>query len=134
MPFDKYTINRYNKKMKTVKYYENRIKNIKKQLFEIGDLHPGSLSKQFNICGTPGCKCKDKNNPKKHGPYYQLSFVHKGKSTSRFISPAFVPEIKRQLANYKKFKKLIENWKSLATELAKLKIDKAKKDKKLGNK
>ncbi|MGD9109287.1 MAG: hypothetical protein PVI75_09045 [Gammaproteobacteria bacterium] len=120
--------------MKTAKYYENRIKSIKKQLLAIGDMHPGSLSKQFNICGNPKCKCKDPDNPKKHGPYYQLSFIIKGKSTSRFIKPEFVPEIKRQLANYKKFKTLTENWKLLATELAKLRIDLAKKNKKVAKK
>ncbi len=117
--------------MKTTRYYENKIKIVKKKLLKIGDMHPGSLTKQFNVCGNPGCKCKDPKNPKKHGPYYQLSFVSKGKSTSRFIAPEIVPEIKKQLANYKKFKKLVETWKSLAADLAKLKIDMAKKTKKM---
>lgn len=93
----------------------------------LGDIHPGSLSKQYNICGNPNCKCKDKNNPKKHGPYYQLSYVVNKKSTSRFIKKEFIGEVKKQIANYKKFKKLVEEWKIIGAELAKLKIDAVKK-------
>lgn len=112
--------------MQMLKKIEKQIADIKKQIFDLGDMHPGSLSKQFNICGCPTCKCKDPVEPKKHGPYYQLSFVHRGKSTSRFIKPQFVPEIKQQVANYKKFKELVEQWKALAADAAKIKIDAAK--------
>ena len=109
--------------MKTINAIEKQIDRIKTQLLNLGDMHPGSLSKQFNICGSPGCRCKDPVNPKKHGPYYQLSFVHQGKSSSRFIQAEDVPEIKRQVANYKKFKALVASWKILAAERAKLKMD-----------
>jgi hypothetical protein len=114
--------------MQTVTTIEKKIVNIKKQLLNLGDMHPGSLTKQFNICGNPKCKCKDPENPQKHGPYYNLSFVLRGKSTSRFIKGEHVSEIKRQLANYKKFKELVEEWKTSAAELAKLKIDAIKRD------
>ena len=63
---------------------ENRIEKIKRQLAQLGDLRPGSLSKQYNVCGNPNCKCKA-TPPKKHGPYYQLSSTRKGKSRSKFV-------------------------------------------------
>jgi len=116
--------------MPTIKSIEKKIIGVKKKIMALGDMHPGSLSKQLNICGNPNCKCKDPDNPKKHGPYYQLSFVHKGRSTSRFINKEYVPTIKKQLANYKKFKLLVQEWKELAAELAKMRIDEAKKKKK----
>lgn len=114
--------------MQTITVLEKKIANIKKQLMSLGDMHPGSLTEQLNICGNPKCKCKDAENPQKHGPYYNLSFVLRGKSTSRFIKSEHVPEIKRQIANYKKFKLLVEEWKTAAAELAKLKIGETKKD------
>jgi hypothetical protein len=114
--------------MQTIISLEKKILSIKKQLLNLGDMHPGSLTEQLNICGNPKCKCKDPENPQKHGPYYNLSFVLKGKSTSRFIKSADVAEIKKQVANYKKFKVLIEEWKTVAAELAKLKISEAKKN------
>ena len=115
--------------MATIKLLEKKIEKIKQQITALGDMHPGSLSKQFNICGNPKCRCKDPDNPKKHGPYYQLSFVHKGKSTSRFINKEYVTEVKRQLANYKKFKLFVNEWKELATDLSKIRINEAKNKK-----
>ena len=113
----------------TIKSLEGKIRKIKQKIFDLGDMHPGSLSKQYNICGTPSCRCKDPENPQKHGPYYQLSFVHRGKSSSRFIKKEYVPVVKRHLDNHKKFKLLVEEWKGFATDLAKLLIDETKKTK-----
>jgi len=37
---------------------EQKIEAIKRELITLGPLQPGSLSKQFNVCGKPGCRCK----------------------------------------------------------------------------
>ena len=108
---------------------EKRIFIIKTQLGNIGEMRPGSLSKQYNVCGSPGCKCKDPVNPQKHGPYFQLSYSRKGKSTSQFIRPDMVKDVKKQLGNYKKFKELIDLWIELALEHSKMKINLMKKEK-----
>jgi hypothetical protein len=100
------------------KTIEQRIKRIKRELQKIGEMRPGSLSKQYSVCGKPGCKCVAPKNPQKHGPYYQLSYVRKGKSTTRFIRAGFARDLKRQLANYKKFKKLTEKWLDLAIQFS----------------
>ena len=109
------------------KTIEKRIERIKQELQKIGPMRPGSLSKQYSACTKAGCKCVDPENPQKHGPYYQLSYVHKGKSTTRFIRPPFVREIKRQLANYKKFKKLTQEWVNLAMLQATMQLDALRK-------
>ncbi len=105
------------------KKIEKRIARIKQELQKIGEMRPGSLSKQYSVCTKEGCKCMDPINPQKHGPYYQLSYVRKGKSTSRFIKPGFVKEIERQLGNYKKFKSLTDEWLSLAIEHATIRLE-----------
>ncbi len=102
---------------------EARIHKLKEALSGVGEMRPGSISKQYNVCGNPTCQCKDTKNPKRHGPYYQLSYVHKGRSSSQFIRKEFVAETRRQLSNYKIFKKLTEEWVSLAQEHAKLKLE-----------
>jgi len=106
---------------------QRRIARIKDQLVTIGEMRPGSLSKQYNVCGTPGCRCKDPVNPQRHGPYYQLSYVHRNKSTSQFIRPEFLREARAQVAEYRRFRKLVEAWVDLALEHAKLKLELAKK-------
>ena len=85
---------------------ERKINQIKDKLFRLGHMLPGSISEQWNVCGTPGCKCKDKNNPIKHGPYYQLSFSVKGKSSSMFVKKQDLREVRRRVQRYQEFKQL----------------------------
>jgi hypothetical protein len=107
---------------------KRRIERIKRELQGIGPMRPGSLSKQYNVCGNPRCRCKDQKTPRKHGPYYQLSYVHKGQSTTQFIQPRFVTEVKQQLANYKRFKALTAQWVDLALTYTKLTLQEAKQN------
>jgi len=100
----------------TLHQLEQRIKQIKRSLAKLGPTHPGSLSEQYNVCGTPGCHCKDPKNPRRHGPYYQLSYTWRGKSSSRFVRPAQVAEIRRKVENYKRFRELVNEWVDLAVE------------------
>jgi hypothetical protein len=96
---------------------EQRIGAIKRGLNKLGPMHPGSLSEQYNVCGKPRCRCKDPKKPRRHGPYYQLSFTWRGKSTSRFVRPERVTEIRRKVENYKRFRELVNEWVDLAVEL-----------------
>lgn len=86
---------------------ERKIEQLKKQLLNLGCIHPGSITKQFNVCGKPRCKCKDPENPIKHGPYYQLSYTVAGKSSSRFIKKPELIEAKKRIKRYREFKKFI---------------------------
>ena len=97
---------------------EQRIQQIKAELAALGDMRPGSLSKQYNVCGKPNCRCKDPQNPQRHGPYYQLSWVHRGKSSTQFIRQPLLPQVRAQLATYNKFRKLTEEWVNLALRVA----------------
>lgn len=99
-----------------------QIEGIKQGLLQIGAMRPGSLSKQYNVCGIAGCRCKDPKTPRKHGPYHQLSYVHRGKSTSRFVRKENVAEVKSQVVNYKRFRKLVDQWIRLALESAEIRL------------
>ena len=96
---------------------QRRIELIQRQLAALGPMHPGSIGEQFNVCGTPGCRCKDPGQPQKHGPYYQLSFTWRGKSSSRFVRPESLPAMREKAANYKRFRELTQEWVDLAVEL-----------------
>lgn len=52
---------------------QRKVESIKRQLRGMGAFLPGSLSKQYNVCGNPTCRCKDPKHPRRHGPYWQLS-------------------------------------------------------------
>ena len=106
----------------SIQKIESRIQQIKAQLAALGEMRPGSLSQQYNVCGKPTCRCKDPQNPQRHGPYYQLSWVHRGKSTTQFIRPALLPQVRAQIANYTRFRKLTDQWVNLALRLAQAKL------------
>ncbi len=109
------------KKEKRICTLERQIAKIKQDIDSIGDLRRGSLSEQYNVCGTLGCKCKAKS-PKKHGPYYQLSFTKNGRSSTKFVNSKCVRSVKLQVKNYSRLRKLVEKWLESGTELSDLKI------------
>jgi hypothetical protein len=98
-----------------------QIGRVKGQLAALGDLRPGSLSTQYNVCGTPGCRCKA-TPPDKHGPYYQVSFTRKGKSSSKFVRKEDLNTVRRELKNYEVMKTLVDRWIEMATELSNLRM------------
>ena len=98
-----------------------QIERVKGQLAALGDLRPGSLSTQYNVCGTPGCRCKA-TPPEKHGPYYQVSFTRKGKSSSKFVRKENLNTVRRELKNYEVMKTLVDRWIDLATELSNIRL------------
>ena len=100
---------------------EAQIDRIKQELASLGDLHPGSLSKQYNVCGNPTCRCKA-DPPRRHGPYYQVSFTRKGRSRTKFIKKPHVPIVKEHLKTYTRLRTLMDKWIELSTELCQLKL------------
>src|SRR5207244_11561536 len=106
---------------KTSQKLETQSAQIKTQLQRHGAMRPGSLSRQYNVCGKSGCRCKDPEHPRRHGPYYQLNYVYRGKKTSRFIRTDILGQVRTELANYKKFRRLTEQWIGLALKAAEAK-------------
>jgi len=97
-----------------------RIEKIKQEILKLGEMTPGSLSKQYNVCGNPRCRCKDPDNPKKHGPYYNLSYTWNGKGKTEFVRKERVALVRQQIRNYRTFKRLIKRWVDLSLEIAEL--------------
>ena len=85
---------------KRLRQIEKRIEKIKETLSKLGPMRPGSLARQYK-------------NPKgKSGPYWQISYTRNMKSKSDYVRADSVPDIRIQIAAYKRFKKLNSNaWK-----------------------
>ena len=101
---------------------ETRIRKVKQEIAALGELRPGKLSRQYNVCGNPDCRCKT-TPPKKHGPYYQISFTWHGRSRTQFVRKEDLAEVRKQLRNYKRLRELVDTWIGLGMELSRLKID-----------
>lgn len=103
------------------KALHQRIEKIKLELADLGDLRPGNLSQQFNVCGNPNCRCKA-DPPQRHGPYYQLSWTRNKKSTSRFVRQPHVSRVRREGKNYERMQSLIDRWIGLSIQLSDLRL------------
>lgn len=94
---------------------QKQINGIKRELQRIGEMRPGSLSRQFVY-----------QYDKKY-PYYQISYTHDMKSHTDYVKKEFVADLRREISNYKRFKRLVKRWVDLSMEYSKLKIDIASK-------
>ena len=79
-------------------------------------MRPGSLTKQFHKRG------------KKRWPYWQVSFMHKGRSRTNYVRDEYVQTVKAEIAEYKRYKSLTEKWVELSLTLSveKMKIHNSK--------
>jgi hypothetical protein len=97
-----------------------RIATIKVEIASLGEIRPGSMTEQFNVCGTPNCRCKDKDNPRKHGPYHQLSYTRNNRRTSEFVRAVDLQAVLQQIADYDHFIAMKDEWIDASIELTKL--------------
>jgi hypothetical protein len=104
---------------KNLRRLEREIEKLRRQIARVGDVRPGSVSEQYNVCGKAGCRCKA-SPPQKHGPYYQLSYALQGKSTTRFVRKEHLVRIRKEVNNYARLRELIDQWIIRATELSDL--------------
>lgn len=84
---------------------DRKIQKIKEKLSVIGDMRPGSLTKQFPPNGKKG--------------YYQISYTYKMKSRTEYVKPEDVLKIRNEIKEYKNFKLLIQKWLDLAIQKSK---------------
>ena len=109
---------------RTYRQVEARIERLKQDIAALDEIRPGSLSQQYNVCGKQRCGCKE-DPPRKHGPYYQVSFTWRGKSSTRFVRKEELVAVKRQLKNYQRLRALTDEWIELSFELTKLRKEQA---------
>ena len=100
---------------------EATIDALKQELLTLGDLRPGTLSEQYNVCGKAGCACKA-DPPRKHGPYFQVSFTWQGRSHTQFVRQENVATTRQQLRTYERLRTLVEAWIAAGLELAALRF------------
>ena len=105
---------------------QQHIALIQRELAALGPLHPGSISAQYNICGSPGCRCKAPKHPQKHGPYYQLSYTWRGHHHTRFVRPDQLAAMQQKVANHRRLRELVEQWVALAVQTEQLERTQAK--------
>lgn len=103
-------------KTTTIAQLEVEIRNIQGELQTLGPMHPGSISKQYQVCGRAGCHCQDPQHPQRHGPYHKLAYVYRGKPVCRFVRAGTKEQLTQRLVVYKRFRGLVDRWIALSIQ------------------
>ena len=75
-------------------------------LVTVGPMRPGSLSRQY------------KDPAARTGAYWQLSYTHNMRSRTRYVRPEELTRLKPLLANFRRFRRLIDRCVDLSIKIA----------------
>ncbi len=90
------------------------------RISELGDFQPGSITNPTRRCGKPTCHCANPDHPG-HGPHSQLTQKVNGKTaTQNLSSPAAVRKAEREIAEYRKFRALVDELVQLNRRICRL--------------
>ena len=94
---------------KQVKQIEDRISRIKHDLDPLGPMRPGSISRQF------------RNPQERKTPFYQISYTRQMKSRTEYLRRENLKAVRAEVANFKRFRKLVDQWADAALKLSQIK-------------
>jgi hypothetical protein len=95
---------------KTLSHLEAAIERIQRELMALGPMRPGSLSRQYRDPKT------------KKRPFHQISYTHKGRGRSEYVRSEHLSQLRREAANFKRFRKLAERWVELSLKASQLRV------------
>jgi hypothetical protein len=95
---------------KTLSQLEEAIERIKRELMDLGPMRPGSLSRQYRDPET------------KNRPFHQISYTYKGRGRSEYVRAENFAQIRRETANFKRFRRLVEQWVALSLKTSQLRV------------
>jgi hypothetical protein len=94
---------------------EEQIEDLKRAMLALGPIRPGSLTKQYR-------------DPKaRRLPFYQLSYTYRMRSRSEYVRKENLSALRKETANFKRFKKLIDRWIDLALKASRMRVREAAK-------
>ena len=81
--------------------------NLAQQLSDPKPMRRGSVTERYVKCNKEGCRCGDSEDDR-HGPYYSVSRVVKGRTKSRWLDTRQADTVRRQVEDGRRFRKDIE--------------------------
>lgn len=93
---------------------QKQIETLQHQLAHLGPMRPGCLARRYK-------------KPKlQQGAYYQLSYTHRMRHYNEYVPPHLVPQIERELAEYRRFRHLTQEWIALSIQRSRLNMKSGK--------
>ncbi|MGH9455397.1 MAG: DUF6788 family protein, partial [Terriglobia bacterium] len=93
---------------------------ILRQLTDLGDFRPGSITTTSGCCGKPTCRCHQPNQPP-HGPTDRLTYKIEGKTVSGSLpSPVALAKAEREVAEFRNYQQLSQKLVEINTQICRL--------------
>jgi hypothetical protein len=99
----------------SLKRLGGQIEELKRELLTLGPMRPGSITQQYRL------------PKKKERPFYQISYTHHMRSRSEYVRPENLAALRKETANFKRFKQLVARWAHLALAASQLRVRHATK-------
>ena len=98
------------KKANSLENLDAQIRQTQQALAALGPMRPGALSRQY------------RRPQQRHGAYYQLSYTFQMRSRTEYVRPEEVAQLRRELTEYNRYKRLSARWVALSLQRAKLRV------------
>jgi hypothetical protein len=91
-----------------------------REISQLGDFRPGSVTTTTGRCGNPGCHCHRPGDAG-HGPNFRLTYKDQGKTvTESFASPAERRKTEREIEEYRRWQQLSHEFVEVNARLCRL--------------
>ncbi len=93
--------------------------DIIRQIGQLGDLRPGSITNTSGRCGKSNCRCHRPGQPG-HGPHARLTYKLDHKTVTESLStPAARGKAEREVGEFRKFQQLSREFVEVNTRICK---------------
>ncbi|MHB1334839.1 MAG: DUF6788 family protein [Candidatus Humimicrobiaceae bacterium] len=104
-----------------IKKLEEEFAKIKKEIAGISYIKKGSITKCYQVCRNPNCRCH-KDEKFRHGPYFLLTSKEKAKTKTFSVPEQMLAEVRGYIDNFNLLKSKFKRMEEITEELIKIKI------------
>ena len=102
--------------------YEQRYRELARQLADVGYIAAGSVASRYNRCGKESCGCHG-DPPRLHGPYFQWTAKVNGKTVNRRLSPREAALYGEWIGNDRQVRALLAQMREVAAKAQQLMLE-----------
>ena len=101
---------------------EQRYRELKQQLQEVGFVCVGSLQTRYLACGNPTCRCHQ-DPAKRHGPYHYWTRKVKGRTVTVLLKQEQVSLYREWIENNRRLEDLIHELRRISAQVLSVEAD-----------
>ena len=104
-----------------VQKLKQEFEKIKKEIASIGLVKKGSITRTYQSCRNPNCRC-NKDPRFRHGPYYLLTTKEKARTRTFSVPQGMLSEVGSYMDNYNLLKSKVKLLEGVSEKIIKLRI------------